>query len=144
MIEQQIKRDMVIVGGGIAGLWCWHQLHRQGYKPLLIEGNALGAGQTLASQGMIHGGQKYTLEGVASQHAEDLRDMPQIWEDCMKGQGVVDLSGVQKLASQQHLFATSGLGKFATFAAGKSMRARVERLAKDEWPDALKFRVSGQ
>ncbi len=50
--------DIIVFGGGIAGLWLSNVLVREGYDVILIESDRLGCGQTLASQGMIHGGQK--------------------------------------------------------------------------------------
>jgi glycine/D-amino acid oxidase-like deaminating enzyme len=55
--------DVVIVGGGIAGLWLHNLLAADGYRTILLEADQLGCGQTLASQGMIHGGLKYALGG---------------------------------------------------------------------------------
>ncbi|MFN7609893.1 MAG: FAD-dependent oxidoreductase, partial [bacterium] len=52
--------DVVLIGGGIAGLWLANVLQQKGYTVALLEENTLGGEQTLASQGMIHGGQKYT------------------------------------------------------------------------------------
>ncbi|HCC44093.1 MAG TPA: FAD-binding oxidoreductase, partial [Gammaproteobacteria bacterium] len=53
------KIDIAILGGGIAGLWLLNLLVSRGYSVVLLEKEALGAGQTIASQGMIHGGVKY-------------------------------------------------------------------------------------
>jgi len=48
--------DIVIIGAGIAGLWAHYVLRSRGYNCLLLESKAIGAGQTLASQGIIHSG----------------------------------------------------------------------------------------
>ena len=45
------RLDVVIFGGGAAGLWLLDELVRAGYEALLLEAGALGAGQTIASQG---------------------------------------------------------------------------------------------
>ena len=58
---KKIHSDILILGGGIAGLWPHHRLNDLGYKALLIEKNSLGGAQTLSSQGIIHGGTKYSL-----------------------------------------------------------------------------------
>ena len=58
--------DIVIFGGGIAGLWLLNRLRDQGYHAILLETDKLGCGQTLASQGIIHGGLKYALNGALS------------------------------------------------------------------------------
>ena len=56
--------DTLIFGAGVAGLWLLDELLRAGRDAWLIESRALGAGQTVASQGIIHGGLKYTLAGA--------------------------------------------------------------------------------
>ena len=55
--------DVLIFGGGGAGLWLLDDLAARGYRVLLAEAGDLGAGQTIASQGIIHGGLKYALRG---------------------------------------------------------------------------------
>ena len=72
--------DIIVCGGGIAGLWLGNTLMRAGYNVILIEKDRLGAGQTLASQGMIHGGQKYVLTGALSPHAAAISSMPERWQ----------------------------------------------------------------
>ena len=68
--------DVAIVGGGIAGLWTAWQLEQHGYTVALFEAQALGSGQTLAAQGIIHGGVKYSLAGQLSESTTELADMP--------------------------------------------------------------------
>ena len=70
------KTDIAILGGGIAGLWLLNLLAKRGYSVLLIEKEALGSGQTIASQGMIHGGIKYALGGFLSDASETISAMP--------------------------------------------------------------------
>ena len=65
------KIDIAILGGGIAGLWLLNLLVSRGYSVVLLEKEALGAGQTIASQGMIHGGVKYALQGLLTDAPED-------------------------------------------------------------------------
>lgn len=69
----------------MAGLWVLNELHRAGMSALLVETRALGTGQTIASQGIIHGGIKYTLAGLLSESARSIREMPGIWRDCLRG-----------------------------------------------------------
>ena len=61
--------DIVIFGGGIAGLWLLDRLRIQGYQVILLESSSLGGGQTYASQGIIHGGLKYALGGSIADSA---------------------------------------------------------------------------
>ena len=41
----QIEKDIVILGGGIAGLWLLNRLRNAGYAAVLLESTALGTGQ---------------------------------------------------------------------------------------------------
>ena len=71
-----MQLDVLVFGGGAAGLWCLHQLRRGGYHAILLESTALGSGQTIRAQGIIHGGGKYALRGVrdfmdAMEHGRD-------------------------------------------------------------------------
>ena len=61
--------DVVIIGGGVAGLWTLDQLVREGHRAVLLESSRLGEGQTVAAQGIIHGGLKYSLSGKTSRRA---------------------------------------------------------------------------
>ena len=67
--------DTLIFGGGAAGLWLLDELTRQGSSAVLLEAAKLGQGQTIASQGIIHGGLKYTLQGLLTPSAAAIRDM---------------------------------------------------------------------
>ena len=51
-----MELDVVIFGGGAAGLWLLDVLREAGFGVLLLEADRLGTGQTIASQGIIHGG----------------------------------------------------------------------------------------
>ena len=66
----------IIVGGGISGLWLAAELKARNIPCCVIEKNALGQGQTLASQGMIHGGTKYALDGLLTKAPMKLAQCP--------------------------------------------------------------------
>ena len=130
--------DIVIVGGGIAGLWLLNVLRAQGYSALLFESESLGGAQTLASQGIIHSGIKYALAGALSPASDALIRAPARWRACLKGDGEVDLRGIKPLAEHCYLFAgASGLGKLTAFFATKALRGRIERLDRPDFPTAL-------
>ena len=76
-----IDLDIAIIGGGVAGLWLANRLKAQGFHIALFESKALGSDQTMASQGMIHGGMKYTLSGMLTGASEAIAEMPQHWDD---------------------------------------------------------------
>jgi glycine/D-amino acid oxidase-like deaminating enzyme len=134
-MEAQWTGDVVIFGGGISGLWALERLKKAGYSALLLESQALGARQTIASQGIIHGGTKYTLTGKVSDSAEAIGAMPQIWKDCLEGKGEIDLQAVKTLSSAQYLWSAGALrSKVATFFAGQLMKSRVESLVGEDRP----------
>jgi glycerol-3-phosphate dehydrogenase len=110
--------DIVIVGGGIAGLWLLNDLRNRGYSALLLEAAALGAGQTMASQGMIHGGIKYSLAGALSGASEAIAEMPDHWRRCLRGAGAVDLRRARILSDHFYLWSTGAVaGRMTAFLA---------------------------
>lgn len=130
--------DVAILGGGIAGLWLLARLRKAGYSALLLEKAALGAGQTLASQGIIHGGLKYALDLKLNADAAALADMPARWRACLAGSGDIDLRAA-KLAAPSHLFwARKTLAsRIAGFFGSKLLRGRVDALPPAQWPAVL-------
>ncbi len=86
--------DVVVIGGGIAALWLLDALDERGFAAVLIEPGALGQGQTLASQGIIHGGLKYTLRGLLNASAEAVSAMPERWRRSLAGESRPDLRAV--------------------------------------------------
>lgn len=130
--------DIIIFGGGVAGLFVANRLKHDGYNVIVIEKDALGHGQTLASQGMIHGGQKYTLEGKVTPEAAAIAAMPARWDACLDGTGEIDLSHVESLSLTQIMFpAGNFFSGLTTLAAAKAVRGDTRRLKKNEYPDAL-------
>lgn len=136
----EVTPDVVVVGGGIAGLWTLNVLCRQGYNAILLENEALGSDQTVASQGMIHGGIKYTLGGTLTGASEAIADMPDHWRACLRGEGDVDLRGARLLSEHFYLWSTASLGsRLGGFFASKLTRGRVETTRPADFPEL--FRV---
>jgi glycerol-3-phosphate dehydrogenase len=128
--------DIVIIGGGIAGLWTLNRLRAQGYHAILLEKNALGAGQTIASQGIIHGGIKYALTGELSKSSVEISDMPAIWQACLNGKGEIDLSAVNILSKHYYLCSQQKITQRITqFFAQKALHSDSEALDKTQYPD---------
>lgn len=127
--------DIAIFGGGIAGLWLLNRLRRAGYSAFLFESGALGGGQTRKAQGIIHGGMKYALQGVLTNDAMTMADMPGIWKECLAGRGEIDLSGVPVLSERHYLWAPNKFtAKLAGFLAGTALTSKVEALKEDSYP----------
>lgn len=133
-----IELDLVIVGGGIAGLWLINRLLSAGYDAVLLEPHALGGGQSMASQGMIHGGVKYGLGGQLGAASRALAEMPERWRACLDGQGEVDLRRTHSLSEPLCLWSNGGLGATVqTMLASRALRGRSQRLSGDQRPHAL-------
>lgn len=134
-MREAAEIDVAVFGGGIAGLWLLQRLRALGFDALLFEKKALGHGQTIASQGIIHSGVKYTFDGVNRPQTEALSSMPKIWMDCIAGRGEVDLRGTEILAEHQLMFTTGGLlNRVAGAVATKALRSDVASLERTEYP----------
>ena len=131
--------DIVIFGGGIAGLWILNSLRNQGYQAILLETDKLGSGQTLASQGIIHGGLKYALNGALGGAANIISDMPARWRSCLAGEAEIDLRGCRVLSEHYYMWSNSGFrSKLKTFLGSKSLSGRVTAVEKQDYPDFFK------
>ena len=134
-----VNYDIVICGGGVAGLWLLNVLIKKGFDVLLLEKVSLGGIQTMASQGMIHGGQKYMLGKNSSKHAENVAILPSRWDACLKGTGELDLSAVRVLSKTQVMWPTGGLlTHFALSSASHVLKAQMRKLDVGEVPKVLK------
>lgn len=135
MTTNQLKCDIAIFGGGVAGLWLLAELRQQGYQTLLFETDSLGAGQTRFAQGIIHGGTKYALMGKITASSEAISAMPKVWRDSIAGKGVIDLQQVKVLSTNQCMWSSNALSsRMAGFFASKMMRSRTEELKKQQRP----------
>ncbi|HXY32776.1 MAG TPA: FAD-dependent oxidoreductase [Planctomycetaceae bacterium] len=133
-----MQLDVLIFGGGAAGLWLLDELARRGARALLLEADRLGAGQTIASQGIIHGGLKYTLQGALTPSAVQVREMPGLWHECLAGIRQPDLSGVRLRAAHCHLWRTDSLGsRLGMIGARVGLRVAPQVVGDDERPAPL-------
>ncbi len=131
----KVDVDAVIVGGGIAGLWTLARLRDEGYSAVLLEDEALGAGQTRYAQGIIHGGTKYALTGKLTASSEAVSNMPSIWRACHAGNGELDLSSAAMISDAHYLWSTANLASKVTgFFASQVMRARTTALKPEQRP----------
>lgn len=137
-MSESLSTDILIVGGGIAGLWLNARLRRAGFSTVLVENTALGGVQSMRSQGIIHGGTKYALHGALTGASEAIADMPALWRACLAGTGEVDLRGVRVLSDAHYLWSPGGLaGNLTSFFASKAVRSRVAQVKGTDLPPAL-------
>ncbi len=137
-MPESLSTDVLIVGGGVAGLWLNARLRRLGFATLLVDKGTLGGGQSVKSQGIIHGGTKYALSGALTGASEAIADMPRRWREALEGKGELDLSGVRLLSDAHYLWSPGTLaGNLTSFFASKAVRSRVGQVKGDELPPAL-------
>jgi glycerol-3-phosphate dehydrogenase len=137
-MPSELSTDVLIVGAGVAGLWLNARLRRLGYSTLLVERATLGGGQSVKSQGIIHGGAKYALHGALSGASEAIADMPRRWREALAGSGELDLGGVRLLSEAHYLWSPGTLaGNLTSFFASKAVRGRVDQVKGEQLPPAL-------
>jgi len=121
-----VQVDVAIIGGGIAGLWTLNRLVASGRNAILFERDTLGGVQTVAAQGVLHGGIKYTLKGSTNKTSETIAAMPERWRACLDGHGEIDLGSVPVLSEFQVMWSPATLGASLTaFFASKTLKSRV-------------------
>lgn len=129
----KVDLDVLVVGGGIAGLWILDRLLAAGFDAALIERQALGAGQTMAAQGIIHGGTKYAVESGGGKAAAAVAGMPAHWRSLLKG-AASPAFDPEALLADRHLLVTGGIGMEI---AARLVTANSRRLATKDWPALL-------
>lgn len=135
-MKKTLSIQIVIVGGGIAGLWLLNRLSREGFDVVLLEKNTLGNAQTLASQGIIHGGLKYALNGALSPASSAIADMPARWRACLAGDDLVDLRGTRVLSDHYYMWSGGSVrSRLKTFLGSKALRGRIDALPEAQYPD---------
>lgn len=127
--------DVLVIGGGVAGLWVLNRLARAGFATALVEQDRLGGGQSLASQGMIHGGIKYALGGRLTRASEAIADMPARWRACARGEGEIDLTAARRLSDGYWMWSGDAPGgRLAALLASRALRGRVTPVAVADRP----------
>lgn len=139
----EISLEAVVFGGGAAGLWLLDTLSRRGIRALLLEAGDLGSGQTIASQGIIHGGLKYTLSGLFTSSAKSIREMPMIWRRCLAGEATdtedgPNLSNTRLRAEYCHIWRTESIrSRVAMIGARAGLRVAPVALDREQRPAIL-------
>ena len=131
--------DVVIFGGGAAGLWLLDELTRCGSNAVLLEAHALGTGQTVAAQGIIHGGLKYTLQGWLTNSATSIREMPAFWRECLDGRREPNLSAVRRRSDECFLWRTDSLSsRLGMLGAQFGLRVAPQAVSSADRPEILR------
>ncbi len=134
-----MRVDAVIFGGGVAGLWTLDRLTRQGCSAVLLESRALGFGQTIGSQGIIHGGMKYSLQGWLTKSAQHIRKMPAVWQRALLGQTAPNLTQTTLRSEACFLWQTDTLASAAGMLGARvGLQVTPEAVSSEERPEALK------
>ena len=132
---RQANYDTVIIGGGVAALWTANVLKNAGQSILVLTNAPLGDGQSLAAQGVIHGGLKYAVGGKLTDSSEALAAMPGHWLAAMRGEGPVDLSGARLLCDHQVMWSLpSVMSQVVSFFGSKALRGRSASIARENYP----------
>lgn len=146
------KCGVLIFGGGIAGLWTLDALRRRSVDVRLLSSTPLGAGQTIQSQGILHGGGKYLQDPWMLLHsprqavrvlrlAGEASALPDRWRAALGG----DLRAATFRSPECLLWLSkhgaggklSGL-RWLDFAGRLGIiAARPRRLDRPAWPTAL-------
>lgn len=137
--SRTIELDVLILGGGIAGLWTLNTLVEAGFNAGLVEATALGDGQSICAQGILHGGVKYSLSGLLSQGARQVAQMPQRWAQSLAGEVAPDLSSVAVRTRACHLWRTDSMKSIIGMAGAKlALQVRPKALDQEARPEVLK------
>jgi len=130
--------DVLIVGAGVAGLWLNARLRAAGFNTALVDNAAIGSGQSGKSQGIIHGGTKYALQGVLTRSAEAIGAMPKRFRAALAGEGELDLRTVRVLSKAHYLWSPGTLaGNLTSFFASRAMRSRIATVTGEALPPVL-------
>ncbi|MDP7006341.1 MAG: FAD-dependent oxidoreductase [Phycisphaerales bacterium] len=130
-----IPLDCLLFGGGVSGLFALDKCISSGHRTILLENNSMGMGQTIDSQGIIHGGLKYAITGNSGSSAIAIREMPLLWRRCLAGETKPDLTNVAMRSEFCHVWRTESIkSKIGWLAAKMALRIKPQLLDEDELP----------
>jgi glycerol-3-phosphate dehydrogenase len=135
---REIECDVVVIGGGVAALWSANALRADGRSVVVLSNSPIGEGQSLAAQGVIHGGLKYAVAGKLTDSSEALADMPARWLAAMKGEGQIDLRGAALLSDHQVMWSLPNVvSQVFGFFGSKAVRGRSAAIPREQYPEAF-------
>jgi len=134
----EVRVGTLILGGGITGLWLLDQLRQNRQNALLIEPNSLGQGQTISSQGILHSGIKYSLQGLLTSSAREAREMPDKWRKCLLGESQPDLSRTEVVAQRFYLWGTdSAASRLGMLGARLGLQVTPQVIPREKAPHPI-------
>jgi len=135
---RNVELDALVLGGGVTGLWILDALVRAGHRAVLVEATALGDGQSICAQGILHGGTKYMLSALVKPGPNWLKQMPGRWADALEGRSSPDLSAVTVRTRNCHLWRTESLKSIAGMVGARSgLQVRPQRVDDGDRPAVL-------
>ena len=138
--------DLLVLGAGIAGLWILDAATRAGLRAVGVESSAIGQGQSVSAQGIIHGGLKYTLRERDVAAAGSIRDMPAEWIRMSEEPNPTGPDLRQAVVSSPctWIWRTESLkSRIGMIGARAALRSRPEAVKASDRPDILRS-VPGQ
>ena len=81
-LDKDLKVDIAIVGGGIAGISCGFHLHNSGYKVAVIEKDEVGSAATGASSGILYYGSGGNFVEAIQRYGRE--DATSLWKETEK------------------------------------------------------------
>ena len=138
-IHSTAELDALVIGGGVAGLWCLNALIESGRTAALLESTALGTGQSISAQGILHGGVKYSLSGLLDPASTAISEMPRRWDQSLSGASAPDLRATRIRTESCHLWRTDSIRSRAGMVGAKlALRVRPQTLAPEARPEILR------
>ena len=140
--EAPPKIDALVIGGGIAGLWILDRLRAAGRTAVLAEASELGNGQSVCAQGIVHGGLKYALGGVAGEDARHVSTMPELWKNAIVSPNSAespDLNTATILSPCTWLWRSDSImSRIGMVGARLGLQTKPEAIERAERPDLLR------
>ena len=133
--------DLLVVGSGIAGLSILDHAVRRGLVCVGVESDAIGRGQSISAQGIIHGGLKYTLKERDLDAADSIRAMPEAWRRFADAPGAMDLDlrDSTMLSPCTWVWRTDSIASRIGMLGAKTMlRTRTDTVPPEARPELLR------
>jgi len=135
---RQIDLDVLVIGGGVAGLWTLDTLLAGGHHAGLVECSALGEGQTICAQGILHGGVKYSLNGLLDPGSRKIAGMPARWLESIDGPERPRLQDISVRTRACHLWRTDSMKSIISMAGAKlALQVRPTKIGREQRPAVL-------